>query len=62
MILRDKHVKALRRAIYDAQVWRGSMVGNPDTSQLEKFDRYIATAKEALKVVRHVYDKQKSQK
>ena len=43
---------ALKRAIEEAEGWRGSMIGNPDPEQLEEFDEFIATARKALKAVR----------
>jgi hypothetical protein len=55
MILRHKHVKALTRAVWEAEAWRGQLVGNPDPRPLEEFDRFIATAREALKVVKQSY-------
>lgn len=47
-MVRHKHIKALRRAVSEAALWRGTMTGNPDTTALDEFDRFIATAKEAL--------------
>jgi len=50
--LKPKHLKVLKRAIEEAACWRGSMIGNPDTSGLEEFDRFIATAEEAFEIVK----------
>lgn len=50
--LKSKHLKALKRAIEEAATWRGSMVGNPNTSDLKEFDRFIATAQEAFKIIK----------
>jgi hypothetical protein len=55
MILRHKHVKALQRAVAEAACWRGNLIGNPDPYPLEEFDKHIATAREALKIVRQTY-------
>ena len=50
--LKPKHLKALKRAIDEAECWRGSLVGNPDPADLNEFDRFITTAKAALLIVR----------
>jgi hypothetical protein len=47
-VLSEGQRSALRRAVAEAQVWRGSMVGNPDTGPLDEFDRFIFKAKSAL--------------
>lgn len=49
--LRPKHLKALRRAVREAECWRGAIIGNPDTTELDKFDKFIATAKEAVSIL-----------
>ncbi len=41
----------LRWAIGQAEMWRGSLVGNPDTTALVQFDKHIRTCKHALKKV-----------
>ncbi len=46
--MKPRHIKALRRAVDEAEVWRGSMTGNPDPEPLEEFDAFIAEAREAL--------------
>lgn len=40
---------ALRRAVSEAESWRGSLVGNPEP--LEEFDEFIQVAKDALKAL-----------
>jgi hypothetical protein len=52
--LSPRHVKALARALREASTWRGTLVGNPDTGPLEEFDRFIATAKEGMQIVREL--------
>lgn len=51
-LVSQKHLNALKRAIDEAEGWRGSLIGNPDPEQLEEFDEFIDTAKAALKSVR----------
>ena len=53
-LVSQKHLNALKRAIEEAEGWRGSMTGNPDPEQLEEFDEFIDTAKAALKSVRRL--------
>lgn len=55
MALRKKHIDALQRAIDEAEVWRGTLTGNPDPTALEEYDAFIATARAGLKEVRAVY-------
>jgi len=50
--LKPMHIRALQRAIDEATVWRGTLIGNPDTTDLEKFDKFIATAQTALDLVK----------
>lgn len=50
--LKPMHLRALKRAIEDAECWRGELTGNPDTGALKEFDRFIATAKTALDLVK----------
>ncbi len=50
--LTTSELRALSRAVGEAEAWRGSLTGNPDTSQLEEFDAFVAKAKQALKKVR----------
>lgn len=50
----QRHLSALKRAIDEAEGWRGSMIGNPDPEPLEEFDGFIATARKALKSVRRL--------
>jgi len=49
--MRYKHYMALRWAVTMAQDWRGSIVGNPDTTQLDAFDKQIKRCREALKEI-----------
>lgn len=49
-----RHVRALARAVKEAESWRGSLVGNPDPQPLEDFDVFIAEAKEAMRIVREL--------
>lgn len=51
-LVSQKYLSALKRAIEEAEGWRGSMIGNPDPEPLEEFDEFIATARKALKAVR----------
>jgi hypothetical protein len=44
-------VNALRQAVFEYAAWRGSLVGNPDTSDLEAFDRNVAIAVSALRTL-----------
>lgn len=41
----------LKRSIEEASCWAGSMTGNPDTSQLDEFEQFIADARAALQRV-----------
>lgn len=50
--LTQSELRALSRAVSEAEAWRGSMTGNPDPGPLEEFDAFIAKAKQALKKVR----------
>ncbi|UXX42089.1 hypothetical protein [Pseudomonas phage phiH2] len=50
--LTQSELRALARAVSEAEAWRGSMVGNPDPGPLEEFDAFVAKAKQALKKVR----------
>lgn len=45
-----QQIACLRRAIEQAELWRGSMVGNPDPEPIEEFDQFIVDARKALKV------------
>lgn len=49
--LRPKHIKALSKAVTEAEMWRGTLVGNPDRTALEAFDKFIDTAREAVRIV-----------
>ena len=49
--LMQRHRKALRRAVSEAEGWRGSMTGNPDPAPLEEFDAFVREAKEALTIL-----------
>lgn len=49
--LYPRHVKALARAVKEAKAWRGALT---DEAKIEEFDRFIATAQEALKRVREL--------
>jgi hypothetical protein len=55
-VLRPMHLKALRRAVREAQDLRGSMTGNPDPTPLAEFDAFIQTAKRALTLVKKMND------
>lgn len=50
--LTQSELRALARAVSEAEAWRGSMVGNLDPGPLEEFDAFVAKAKQALKKVR----------
>ena len=50
-LLSITQITYLRWAVDQAELWRGSMVGNPDTEPLEKFDQFISDARQALKAV-----------
>jgi hypothetical protein len=50
--MKAKHLKALHWAVREAESWRGSMIGNPDTGPLEAFNAQIKLCKEALKEAR----------
>ena len=52
MILTTDDLKNLGWAIARAEEWEGSMVGNPDTAPLERFQKRIKRAKYALKKLR----------
>ena len=47
--LKQKHLDALRGAINEAECWRGSF---PDAQQRAEWDKFIATAREGLKIIR----------
>lgn len=47
--LKQKHLDALRDAINEAECWRGSF---PDAQQRAEWDKFIATAREGLKIIR----------
>lgn len=47
-----RDVKALARAVREAEAWRGAM--GPDSRQLEEFDQFIKKARQALKIVREL--------
>ncbi|WP_281686406.1 hypothetical protein [Pseudomonas citronellolis] len=49
-----RHVRALARAVEEAEAWRGSMVGNPNPGPLEAFDKFIKEAKQAMRIVREL--------
>ena len=51
-MLTEKHIKALKRAIDEAEVWRGSLTGSPYPEDLEAFDNFIATARQGLAEVK----------
>ena len=50
--MKPKHIKALAQAVRLAAGWRGEVVGHPAPSQLEAFDTFVKTAKEAMKELR----------
>lgn len=52
-------VLVLRNVIDEAEVWRGSMVGNPDPVPLQQFDAFIARARQALERVRLAHIQQR---
>jgi hypothetical protein len=41
-------IRALSWAIENADYWRGSLVGNPDTTALILHDEYVTRAKKAI--------------
>ena len=43
-----RHLALFRRAIDEWDVWRGSMVGNPDIGPLEEHDAAVREARAAL--------------
>lgn len=45
-------IKVLSWAVQQAEFWRGSMTGNPDTAPLAAFDKQIKKAKEAIKAAK----------
>jgi hypothetical protein len=47
-------LRALSWALEEAAGWRGSLVGNPDTTDLEQFDLRVKIATAALKKVRRI--------
>lgn len=61
MKLTRREFKFLNWAIGEAAAWRGSLVGNPDPTQLKNFDACIAECKRALKKV-SPYRKEKPMK
>lgn len=48
MRLVPEEYNALRWAVSEAAAWRGSLVGNPDRTELEAFDRRVLLARHAL--------------
>ena len=48
-MLTPREYSALKWAVGEAETWRGSMIGNPDTSALDEFERRLNLAKIALK-------------
>lgn len=44
MKLTKHEYRILRWAVVQAEAWRGSLVGNPDTTELDKFDAKVAEA------------------
>lgn len=53
--LKRKHLDALRDAIDEAATWRGALP--PD--QHAEYDKFIATAREGLKIVRKEHKEKK---
>ena len=51
-MITQSHIKALARAVIEAGAWRGTLVGNPDTTDLKEFDKFIAKADEAIKIIK----------
>ena len=49
--LSKAHKPALRWAVFEAAGWRGSLIGNPDTTAFYRFNKDIETACEALKAL-----------
>lgn len=50
--MRPKHLKALAWAVKEAAAWRGALQGHPDPDALVEFDKSLATAREALALLR----------
>lgn len=49
--MKYSHYMALRWAVAQAAAWRGSLVGNPDTTALDAFDAQIKKCREALRTL-----------
>ena len=54
--LKRKHIDALRNAINEAECWRGNLT---DAHQIAEFDKFIATAREGLKIIRKEFKEKK---
>jgi hypothetical protein len=52
MLITRVQYKWLRWAVGQAEMWRGSLVGNPDVTELRNFDEAIKSCKETLKALR----------
>jgi len=55
MKLTRYQVAALDWAVSEAEAWRGSLVGNPDTRPLVAFDRKVGIARSALQKIKDAY-------
>lgn len=57
--LKPKHLDALRDAINEAKCWRGNLT---DADQIAEYDKFIATAREGLKIIRKELKEKKNER
>lgn len=57
--LKPKHITALRDAINEAECWRGNLT---DAEARAEFDKFIATAREGLKIIRKELKEKKDER
>lgn len=57
--LKPKHITALRDAINEAECWRGNLT---DADQIAEYDKFIATAREGLKIIRKELKEKKDER
>lgn len=50
--LTSQEINCIAWAIRNAEVWRGSLVGNPNPKRLEQFDKDIKHAKQGMRKLR----------